>query len=157
VSPGVVAQVVAVVFLSQGRDVPGGVADVWLHIFEDLADGPDVLEVTRRVVRSAQYVTAGEVHRAIVAERKRQASRRALPAPDDDGPVASPETVAFWRAECRRQLHAARGPLACSLAPLVTIPRADEPYFADHHGPEPVEQWYGDDPPPEEPPAKEEP
>jgi hypothetical protein len=39
------------------------------------------------------------------------------------------------------------GPLAAGLAKqIVTVLRADHTYFADHDDPDPVEQWYGDDP-----------
>jgi hypothetical protein len=101
-SPALVAQMVALVFLSQGRDVPDGVADVWLHIFDDLTDGPDVLEVTSRVLRAQEYVTAGDIHRAIVAERKRRALRRPPELePGESGQVPSPETTAAWLHEIR--------------------------------------------------------
>jgi hypothetical protein len=195
-TPELVAQVMALVFVAQGRQPPEGTGKVWLYIFEDLADGTDVLDVTRRVIRSAEYVTAGDIHRAIVAERKRQAALRALPvASGGDGvplacrkcggtgfmdidwrdapggkpghhcvarcqceltPVryASKETTAFWQAKCRQQFENARGPLAAGLRRTVTVPRADERYFADEPDrPEllEVERWHWGDDPPEQP------
>jgi hypothetical protein len=187
-TPELVAQVVAVVFLAQGREAPDGVTGAWWRIFDDLADGSDVLEVTSRVVRATAYITAGDIHRAIVAERRRQALRRALPAATDgDGAplvcrkcggtgwldlpshdrrgyryvakcpcddlqperLASKETARFWATKCREQLDKAKGPLATGLKPIVTVPRADQAYFADRHDSDPVEQWWGDDPPEE--------
>ena len=59
---------------------------------------------------------------------------------------ASRETTRFWITKIRQQLDQANGPLARSLRPMLTVPQADERYFADHHDPDPVEQWYGDDP-----------
>jgi hypothetical protein len=54
VTPGLVAQVVALAFLSQGRDAPDGVFDAWLFVLADLADGPDVPDITGRVIRAQQ-------------------------------------------------------------------------------------------------------
>jgi hypothetical protein len=175
-----VAKVVAVVFVSQGREPPEGVGRVWKLILDDLSDGPDVLEVTSQVMRANQYVTAGDIHRAVVAERKRRGVQRAL-LPGGGRPrecpkcggtgwmettshrppyrfvarcvceptevhYASRETTRFWITKIRQQLDQANGPLARSLRPMLTVPQADERYFADHHDPDPVEQWYGDDP-----------
>ena len=98
------------------------------------------------VAHSTKPLVPADFNRALVDLRRRHRlceDERALPSGER---IASPETVAFWRAKCRQQLEHATGPLARTLRPIVSVPRADKPYFADRHNPDPVEQWYGDDP-----------
>jgi hypothetical protein len=70
-TPKLVAKVMRLVFGAAGRDVPDDAPEAWHRILEDLDDGPDVLELTALVIRDARYVTAGEIHRALVAHRLR--------------------------------------------------------------------------------------
>jgi hypothetical protein len=74
VTPDLVAAVVARVFLAHGREVPKGALGVWSAIFDDLDDGPDVLPAVVALLRSTTFLpSAGEVHAAVVAWRRRAA------------------------------------------------------------------------------------
>jgi hypothetical protein len=88
------------VFGAAGREVPAGAPEAWFQILEDLDDGPDVLEVTSLVIRDAQYVTAGEIHRALVARRLRHgAGRRVASLALASGEqIAGPEVARAARA-----------------------------------------------------------
>ena len=78
-----VARVVALVYLSTGRNVDAEVLRVFDQALAEVDDWPDVVPIVARLVRVGGFIGAGEVYRAVVAERARaQAPPAAAAHPD---------------------------------------------------------------------------
>jgi hypothetical protein len=108
-----------------------GLADLPDHT---LAGGASLAEhVAVLLARSAtEFVTLAEFRAAYLARLPRSPSPNRSDLPELECVTGDrPASSAGWLARCREQLDRARGPLASGLKQVVTVPRADEPYFDD--------------------------
>jgi hypothetical protein len=147
-------------YIGAGRTCSAAILSVWEAGCADLrdywmADGTHLGEFTalELIRQSGKFHTLADFRGAYMARLPRPPgqNRSDLPElqPASHDRAASAESMARWVAICREQLAPANGPLASGLSRIVTVPRADQNYFADRHEPDPVERWYGDDPEPE--------
>jgi hypothetical protein len=113
-----VTNIVQLVFLAARQPVSEDHLDAWQAILDGLDDGPDVLDVTRHLVRQGGFVTADEVYRAVTAERRKLLALRELPAELAE----SDEERARRRAEGLAQLKAIRATLTAQPTRRVPVP-----------------------------------
>jgi hypothetical protein len=149
-------------YIGAGRTCSAAILSVWEAGCADLRDhwmpdGTHLADFTALdlIRQSGKLHSVADFRGAYMARLPRppgqnRSDLRELEVAVNDRP-ASRETTRFWASKCRQQLEQSRGPLAHGLRQMVSMPRADEPYFADQDGSDPLMRWYGDEPPAEAP------
>jgi hypothetical protein len=138
-----VAAVVGLVYLTVGRRADELTIDAWQLALDDLADGPEVVAVVRRLTREpGDLVTAADVWQAVRAERARAALSAQYVRPSErpalEAVTGGQLGADHWRADARRRLAASSGPLAESLRAVLER-RYDQDYFEPERGGSEVE------------------